>query len=215
MTSLISWSPLNEVWLKDPDGQRARLANDLYFLTKNFDRTRPVVTASGGHHSGFTDVYAEHTYVQDPVALYNQLQLKADGTPYIHHPESSAPYKGECYMIDEFGGIKWMQTMDAPEVAAEEEFWGYGKPPRTIEEYYQRLEDQVNVVLSLDHIAGFCFTQIVDVELEKNGLYTYDRVKKFDMDRIRAIFSKDRDQAKAEVEKMLADHAAKADQASK
>ena len=215
VTSLISWSPLNEVWLKDPDGQRARLANDLYFLTKNFDRTRPVVTASGGHHSGFTDVYAEHTYVQDPVALYNQLQLKADGTPYIHHPESSAPYKGECYMIDEFGGIKWMQTMDAPEVAAEEEFWGYGKPPRTIEEYYQRLEDQVNVVLSLDHIAGFCFTQIVDVELEKNGLYTYDRVKKFDMDRIRAIFSKDRDQAKAEVEKMLADHAAKADQASK
>lgn len=110
-------------------------------------------------------------------------------------------------MIDEFGGIKWMKTMDAPEVATEEAFWGYGEPPRTIEEFYRRLEDQVNVVLSHDHIAGFCYTQIVDVELEKNGIYTYDRAPKFDMARIKAIFSKDRAQAKREVEKMLGDRA--------
>lgn len=207
VTSLIAWSPLNETWIPEVDGQRTRLSNDLYFLTKNLDRTRPVVTVSGGYHAGFTDIYAEHTYVQDPVALYNQLSLDADGRPYIHHPDHSAPYKGECYMIDEFGGIQWNKKMDAPEVAAEEEFWGYGAPPRTLEEYYRRLEDQVNVVLSLDHIAGFCYTQIVDVELEKNGIYTYDRAKKFDMDRIKAIFSKDRNQAKAEVAKMLGDRA--------
>lgn len=207
VTSLIAWSPLNETWIAEVDGQRTRLSNDLYFLTKNLDRTRPVVTVSGGYHAGFTDIYAEHTYVQDPVALYNQLSLDADGRPYIHHPDHSAPYKGECYMIDEFGGIQWNKKMDAPEVAAEEEFWGYGAPPRTLEEYYRRLEDQVNVVLSLDHIAGFCYTQIVDVELEKNGIYTYDRAKKFDMDRIKAIFSKDRNQAKAEVAKMLGDRA--------
>lgn len=208
VTSLIAWSPLNETWIPDTkDEQRARLSNDLYFLTKNLDRTRPVVTVSGGYHAGFTDIYAEHTYVQDPVELHKQLQLKDDGQPYIHHPAHSAPYKGECYMIDEFGGIKWMKAMDAPEVAAEEEFWGYGTPPRTIEEFYRRLEDQVNVVLSHDHIAGFCYTQIVDVELEKNGIYTYDRARKFDMARIKAIFSKDRAQAKREVEKMLGDRA--------
>lgn len=106
-------------------------------------------------------------------------------------------------MIDEFGGIQWNKKMDAPEVAAEDAFWGYGNAPRTIEEYYRRLEDQVNVILSLDHIAGFCFTQIVDVELEKNGIYTYDRAGKFDMNRIRRIFSKPREQAKAEVAEML------------
>ncbi len=63
------------------------------------------------------------------------------------------------------------------------------------------------MVLSHDHIAGFCYTQIVDVELEKNGIYTYDRAPKFDMARIKAIFSKDRAQAKREVEKMLGDRA--------
>ena len=202
-TSLIAWSPLNETWKPDVDGQRARLTNELYFLTHRLDRTRPVVAVSGGCHAGFTDIYAEHTYVQDPVALYNQLKLKDDGTPYIHHPKFSVPYKGEAYMIDEFGGIQWIKEMKAAEVAGADEFWGYGKPPRTIEEFYKRLEEQVNVILSLDYITGFCYTQIVDVELEKNGIYTYDRAQKFDMERIRRIFTKSREQAKAEVEQML------------
>jgi hypothetical protein len=67
------------------------------------------------------------------------------------------------------------------------------------------LEEQVNVILSLDHITGFCYTQIVDVELEKNGIYTYDRSEKFDRERIHRIFSKSREQAKDEVKKMLAE----------
>lgn len=203
VTSIIAWSPLNETWLRDVDGQRARLTNDLYFMTKNLDRTRPVVAVSGGHHAGFTDIYAEHIYTQDPVTLYEQLCLRPDGQPYIQHPRESVPYKGECYMIDEFGGIQWNKKMDAPEVASEDAFWGYGKAPQSLEEYYRRLEEQVNVVLSFDHIAGFCYTQIVDVELEKNGIYTYDRTPKFDMARIKAIFSKDREQAKREVKQML------------
>lgn len=202
-TSLIAWSPLNETWKADIDGQRARLTNDLYFITKRLDRTRPVVSSSGGYHAGFTDIYAEHTYVQDPVELYKQQMLDEKGMPYIHHKEHSVPYNGEAYMIDEFGGIQWIQEMKTEEVAGTDEFWGYGKPPRTIDEFYQRLEDQVNVILSMDHITGFCYTQIVDVELEKNGIYTYDRNVKFDMERIRKIFSKSREQAKQEVKQML------------
>ncbi len=201
--SLVAWSPLNETWKTDINGQRARLTNDLYFITRRLDRTRPVVTASGGYHAGFTDIFAEHTYVQDPVELYEQLRVKEDGSVYLHHPKHSAPYKGEAYMIDEFGGIQWIKAMKAAEVAGEEEFWGYGKPPRTIEEFYKRLEEQVNVILSLDHITGFCYTQIVDVELEKNGIYTYDRALKFDMEKIKKIFTKSREQAKQEVEQML------------
>lgn len=208
-TSLIAWSPLNETWKEDIDGQRARLTNDLYFITKRLDRTRPVVSASGGYHAGFTDIYAEHTYVQDPIELYKQLSLDENGYPYIHHPDYSAPYKGEAYMIDEFGGIQWIKEMKTAEVAGTDEFWGYGKPPRTIEEFYKRLEEQVNVVLSMDHITGFCYTQIVDVELEKNGIYTYDRNMKFDMERIRKIFSKSREQAKLEVAKMLSERNAR------
>ena len=37
---------------------------------------------------------------------------------------------------------------------------------------------------------GYCYTQLTDVEQEQNGIYCYDRSAKFDMDRIKAIFSK-------------------------
>lgn len=200
--SIVAWSPLNETWKDDIDGQRARLTNDLYFMTKRLDRTRPVVAVSGGFHAGFTDIYAEHTYTQDPIELYNQLKLNQDGQPYIQHRQS-APYKGEAYMIDEFGGIRWVKKMQSEEVAPESGFWGYGKDPQSLEEYYKRLEEQVDVILCLDHITGFCYTQIVDVELEKNGIYTYDRERKFDMNRIKKIFSKSRKQAKQEVVEIL------------
>jgi hypothetical protein len=200
----VAWSPLNETWMDDVDGQRVRLTNDLYFITKRMDRTRPVVTVSGGYHAGFTDIYAEHTYVQDPVQLYRQLYSGENG-PYVFRPEKSAPWKGEAYVIDEFGGIQWIKEMKSPEAGNRESFWGYGVPPRTEDEFYQRLEEQVNVILSLEHVAGFCYTQIVDVELEKNGIYTYDREEKFDMERIRRIFSKPREQAREEAMKMLSE----------
>ncbi len=203
--SIVAWSPLNEARQPNENGQRERLTNDLYYLAKHLDNTRPVVTVSGGYHAGFTDIYAEHTYEQDPVKLYEQLKLDENGYPYVYHPQFSKPYKGEMYVIDEFGGIRWFKEMKTEEVATEDEFWGYGKPPRTIEEFYKRLEEQVDVVLSLDHIAGFCYTQLVDVELEKNGIYTYDRALKFDMDKIRKIFTKSREQAKKEVAQMLAE----------
>ena len=201
--SLVAWSPLNECWVDDAEGQRSRLTTDLYFMTKRLDRTRPVVTASGGFHTGFQDIYTEHTYRQDPVLLYNSLVGGEEGKPLVRRPEISAPYNGEPYILDEFGGIQWIKEMETPEVSDQKEFWGYGEAPKTIEEFYKRLEDQVNVVLSLDHIVGFCYTQIVDVELEKNGIYTYDRNDKFDIDRIYKIFTKSREQAKEEVKKML------------
>jgi beta-galactosidase/beta-glucuronidase len=206
VVSIVAWSPLNETWKPDPDGHRTRLTNDLYYATHRLDKTRPVTTTSGGYHTGLTDIYAEHTYQQDPVELYKQLMLK-EGKPYTYAPKYSAPYSGGAYMIDEFGGIKWLVGMAAEEVAPEGSFWGYGVPPSTLEEFYKRLEEQVNVILSLDHIVGFCYTQIVDVELEKNGIYTYDRGVKFDMDRIKRIFSKSREQAKSEVNQMLKERA--------
>lgn len=203
VTSLVVWSPLNEVWMDDVDGRRRRLSHDLYFMTKRLDRTRPVATTSGGYHAGFDDIYTEHTYVQDPVELYKQLKPIDEGKAYTQWADKSDPHQGEPYMIDEFGGIRWVKKMKHEEVAPETSFWGYGKDPQSLEEFYQRLEEQVNVVLSIDGITGFCYTQIVDVELEKNGIFTYDREQKFDMKRIHGIFSKSREQAKKEVETML------------
>lgn len=195
---IIAWSPLNESWKEDIDEQRARLTNDLYFMTKRIDPTRPVSAASGGMHAGFTDIFSEHTYEQDRLKLYQQLALDKDGSPYILQKRASAPYKGECYMLDEFGGITWVKKTNASEISASDEFWGYGNGPKTLEEFYTRLEGQVSAVLATDHIAGFCFTQITDVEQEKNGIYTYDRQTKFDMNRIRQIITKSRAKARSE-----------------
>ena len=39
-------------------------------------------------------------------------------------------------------------------------------------------------------IFGFCYTQLYDVEQERNGLYNYDRSEKFDMTLFKAINSR-------------------------
>jgi len=36
-------------------------------------------------------------------------------------------------------------------------------------------------------VQGFCYTQLTDVEQERNGLLTFDREPKVDPDRIRSV----------------------------
>ena len=38
-----------------------------------------------------------------------------------------------------------------------------------------------------ENIFGFCYTQLYDIEQEVNGLYTYERKEKFDINIIKAI----------------------------
>jgi hypothetical protein len=66
--------------------------------------------------------------------------------------------------------------------------WGYGGMPTTQDEFYQRLQGQVNAMKEIKNVCGFCYTQLTDVEQEKNGIYFYDRSAKHDMARIKAIF---------------------------
>lgn len=45
-------------------------------------------------------------------------------------------------------------------------------------------------MLSHPRICGFCYTQLTDIEQEQNGLFSYDRTKKFEdtvYDRIREV----------------------------
>ena len=68
--------------------------------------------------------------------------------------------------------------------------WGYGNAPATEEEFYARLEGLVDAILAHEHIVGYCYTQLTDVEQEQNGIYNYDRSEKLDMKRVAAIFRK-------------------------
>jgi len=99
-----------------------------------------------------------------------------------------AEYEGQPYLVDEFGGIKWVPSA---EQRYDESSWGYGDDPKTLEAFYERLEGLVDAILSYDHTCGYCYTQLTDVEQEQNGIYNYDRTEKFDMERIAAIFQKE------------------------
>ena len=55
------------------------------------------------------------------------------------------------------------------------------------------MEALTDVILTQEHIAGYCYTQLTDVEQEQNGIYKYDRSEKFDMDRVAAILGKNPD----------------------
>jgi len=208
--SILIWTPTNEQFWPDRV-QYPRLMGDLYTLTKMIDPTRPFHGASGGTHIA-TDIWTVHDYEQDPeklkAILYNdgklagtpkwEIQLKPQNIGYnpLKYTDQYAfpEYKMDMpYLVDEFGGIKWNPAQQIE--SAQNTSWGYGEPPRSLEEFYARLEGQVNAVLSLsEYIWGYCYTQLTDVEQEQNGIYYYDRTPKFDMKLIRSIFSKEPEQ---------------------
>ena len=43
---------------------------------------------------------------------------------------------------------------------------------------------------STSSFGSSCYTQLTDIDLEKNGIYYYDRRPKLDMQRIKTIFEK-------------------------
>ncbi len=184
--SIIAWTPLNET----RDGTDWRVHNrmhaDIYDLTRELDSTRPINEASGYVHVK-TDLWTVHNYEQDGEKLKTQLAKSADGEVWRNYPDLEAPYTGQPYLVDEFGGIKWVVGKPFAENT-----WGYGNAPKTLDEVYSRLEAQVDAILAHTHICGFCYTQLTDVEQEQNGVYNYDRTEKFDMASIRGIISKPR-----------------------
>lgn len=211
--SIIVWTPTNEEW--SPDNiQFPRFMEDVYALTKQLDPTRPVSGASGGVIVK-TDIWTGHGYAQDPETFrkdvwndgklftYKSRNHEKTGGLYSKNYGFShdaiagtydfPEYDGKMpYVFDEYGGIKWTNEEDMKQAANNHGVsWGYGNSPRSLEEFYTRLEALTDVLLSLsDYICGYCYTQLTDVEQEQNGLYYYDRSEKFDMERIHAVFSK-------------------------
>jgi beta-galactosidase/beta-glucuronidase len=182
--SIIAWTTLNETWDISNKRQHNRLHMEAYELTRALDPTRPVNNASGGCHVK-TDLYTVHIYEQDPLQLSFDLTPDEDGNVFQTLGEKEVKYDGEPYIIDEFGGIKWTPDLNRLTHGS----WGYGESPITLEEFYERLEGQIQAILGLSHASGYCYTQLTDVEQEQNGLFFYDRSHKFDIKKIFRIFT--------------------------
>lgn len=182
--AIVGWCPFNETW--DYEGRRQD--NDLlamvYRMTKLFDTTRPCIDTSGNYHV-LTDIYDMHDYEQDPAVFAASYEAFAEGGPLTDRmADRQTPVPGIPVFISEYGGIKW----DVEGSLADS--WGYGDGPKTEEEYIARYRGLTDALLDNPHMFGFCYTQLYDVEQEVNGLYTYDRKPKMDMEIFRKINSR-------------------------
>jgi beta-galactosidase/beta-glucuronidase len=127
--SIIAWTPWNETYLVTDVPEHTRAHIEAYELSKSLDPTRPVNDASGYIHRR-TDLWTVHTYTQDPVKLKEQLTPDSDGSPFRNFPDKEVAYEGQPYLVDEFGGIKWIPETDE---AFADNSWGYGDAPRSLE----------------------------------------------------------------------------------
>ncbi len=173
--SIIGWCPFNET----PD-VAARVIDPVVRLTRLIDPDRPVIDTSGWVHT-FTDpeLLDAHDYDQNPETF------KARWIDYFNNTlpkryQNSGP-RNIPFFISEFGGIGWFQNADNS--------WGYGNNPKTEDEFFTRLKGLVDGLLENPRLFGFCYTQLTDIEQEKNGVFYYDRRPKFDLKKFNAVFS--------------------------
>jgi Beta-galactosidase/beta-glucuronidase len=189
--SIIGWCPFNETYQE----QRSISLINIYEMTKNFDPTRPVIDTSGYVHVK-TDVFDIHNYEQDPEkfkAFYQHMN-EIDGVfkPFNPHNINMNISERLPYFVSEYGGTWWNEEEAK---SSSSSGWGYGQRPTDIEEVYHRIEGLTKALLENKGVCAFCYTQLTDVHPEFNGIYTFDRKPKFELDRIKKIFS-----AKAEIE---------------
>ena len=184
--SIVAWTPFNETGSGPNPRFHERMHRAAYDLTRDLDPTRPVNDTSGYVHVQ-TDLWTVHNYEQEPAKLQAQLTPGPEGV-WRNNPKREPAYAGQPYIVDEFGGIRWTPPAQRAKLV---HGWGYGQEPQDLAAFYRRLEGQVAALLNLPHVAGYCYTQLTDVEQEQNGIYYYDRTSKFDMARIARIFSKE------------------------
>jgi beta-galactosidase/beta-glucuronidase len=171
--SLVGWCPLNERWEENYPGAIAAI----FGLTKRLDPARLVIDSSGGYHSASPDVYDSHNYEQDVTKFkvsFDGLLLSPQDVFVNGEKEKHTAYRGQPYFVSEYGGIWWNPGQK------DDKAWGYGDRPRSEEEFLDRYKRLTQALLSNPKAAGFCYTQLYDIEQEVNGLYTFDRKPKFD-----------------------------------
>ena len=179
--AIIGWCPFNETWDQGGRKQEDGLLSLVYQTTKAMDSTRPCIDTSGNFHV-MTDIFDVHNYEQDP-ALFAQYyeKLPVDGTFRDQFADRQHYRVGQPTFVSEYGGIGWTDQAEG---------WSYGNAPKTKEEFLSRLKGLTDALLDNPCMLGLCYTQLTDVEQERNGLYTYDRRPKFPPEAIYPIFAR-------------------------
>jgi beta-galactosidase/beta-glucuronidase len=181
--SIVTWVPINESWgVRNIRTDRAQQdhAKAMYYLIRSLDPTRPVIDNDGWEHTDATDLMTLHDYArtgEEMTAKYKILEtdrsrIERNGREAF---ASGYRYNGTPILMTEFGGIAF--RIGAPSAANE---WGYSGIEPTKEAFLSRLDGLIKSLKANRAIAGWCYTQLTDVEQEINGLMTYDRKPKAD-----------------------------------
>ena len=184
--------PINESWGVNQiltDRAQQDHAKTMYHLTRSLDPTRLVIDNDGWEHTDETDLFALHDYArtgEELAAKYRHLAAEPARVPRNGREELAFGYRynGTPFLMTEFGGIAY--RAGAP--AAENE-WGYAGIEPTQEAMLGRLGGLVKALRANPAFAGYCYTQLTDVEQEINGLMTYDRKPKADPGEFAKIFN--------------------------
>ena len=190
--SIVGWCPYNETYQPGGNnGQISEVIETVYNVTKAIDTTRPCIDTSGYIHTAKTDVWDVHDYEQNPEIFRESFASFESEDTFRNFCNRWQKYPGNTPMfVSEYGGTATPTD--------ECDGWGYGNAPRSYEEFYERIKGLTDVLLENGKMMGYCYTQLTDVEQEQNGIYYYDRRKKYDTDRLRSIFG-----AKAKIEEEI------------
>lgn len=190
--SIIVWTPINESWgvnqILTNKAQQEHMKT-MYHLLRSLDQSRLVTDNDGWEHTDETDIFGLHDYArtgEELAAKYKHLATEPNRIPR-NGREALAygfKYNGAPFLMTEFGGIAY--RVGAP--VAENE-WGYSGIEPTKEAFLMRLDGLIKALRSNPVWAGYCYTQLTDVEQEINGLMTYDRKPKVDPAEFAKIFN--------------------------
>lgn len=161
--ALVGWCPFNETWDYQGRPQDDMVLSGIYHVTKAMDHTRPVIDTSGNFHV-VTDIYDIHDYEQDVEKFAAHYAPMKQGGPVYDNFPNRQHHEGQPYFVSEYGGILWNDQQESG--------WGYGDAPKTMEEFADRYIGLTQTLLANPGICALCYTQLYDVEQEKNGIYT-------------------------------------------
>lgn len=149
--------PAIVMWVVFNEGQGQHDTAKLVNLVKSLDSTRLINQASGGHHDGVGDVYDCHPYPA---------------------PQAFKGPDSQAFVLGEYGGIG-LKVGNNPWQA---KGWGYTNTQSgtELENLYAQYAGKLRKFRDEDGLCAAIYTQITDVEIEINGLLTYDRQLKVD-----------------------------------
>ena len=178
--SIVAWVPVNEtLGLQGLDAEAlAGFLTRLYSLTRELDGERLVMSNDGWQHT-LSDVCTLHDYAPAGVMRerYSSLASALDAGARGHPPYLPGyGYRGEPVVVSEFGGV----------ALQEEGGFGYMRAAGG-EQLLDMYRDMVETLMQPGPVEGFCYTQLTDIEEERNGLLTFDRRPKIDPELVRRV----------------------------